>query len=186
MANPTILVSSLLLLAAALAGCSGDDGKSDATSLSTQTNVGNTTVSGSVSVGPDGGAAAGSVNGTEGNVSIAESWSYDNRSGTVSGTGYVVNVPIEKEESFTVADNTSTLFLNLSVVGEDLTMSVRAPDCETEDCAEEVTTQSGEASLQLNDPMAGGWIAVLQLEGNGPVEADYTLEIAHLAPGSSA
>lgn len=187
MANPIILVASLLLLAAALAGCAGGEGEdAEEQSLSTQTNAGNTTVSASVSAGPDGAAGAGSVNGT-GNASAATSWSYDNRTGTLSGNGIpIAGRPIEKEESFTVPGNTSTLFLNLSADGEELTLLVRAPGCDDNDCAEETTTQAGKASVRLSDPAGGPYVAVLQLEGTGPVESDYVLEIATQGPGSSS
>lgn len=181
----TILMVSGLLLAAASAGCiGGDDGKSDVQSVSTstQTNLGNTTLSGSVSAGPGGAAGNGSVNDPRGNASAATSWSYDNRSGTISGNGAVVNVPFTKEESFTVENGTAKLVLNLTVEGHDLTLSLRAPDCGAAECAEEVKSQSGTASIAMNDPMEGDWVAVLELEGTGPVQAEYTLEIAKLAP----
>jgi hypothetical protein len=183
-----ILLVTTLLLAALLAGCSGGDGKSDvnSASTSTQTNVGDTTVSGSISVGPDGGAINGSVNGTQGNGSAAATWTYDNRTGTISGNGAIVNVPFEEEESFQVAENTSRMFLNLTATGHELTLSLRAPDCAASECAQEVTTQSGSASLEVTKPGEGEWVAVLQLEGTGPVEADYALAIAQLGPGSAA
>lgn len=185
MARPIILTSGLLLLAAALAGCSGGDGASDTTSVSTQTNLGNTTVSGSGSVGPGGGFNA-SINGTDGNASVGASWSYDNRTGTISGNGAFVNVPFEEEEAFTLSGDVSRLVLNLSATGNDLTLSLRAPGCEDSACAQEVTTQSGKASMPIDAPEAGDYVAVLQLTGTGPVEADYVLEIATLSAGSSS
>jgi hypothetical protein len=187
MAKSILLVSGLLL-AAALAGCSGDDGKSDTSfSTSTQTNVGNATFSGSVSVGPGGGNASASVNGTQGNASTQASWTYDNRTGSISGTGVpVAGQPIEKEESFTVGDNVSTVYVNVTSEGGELTLSLREPGCEDSECAEEAQTASGVASMQVATPSAGQWILVLTLEGSGPVSADYELQIAQLAPGSSA
>lgn len=187
MANPTSLVAALLL-AAALAGCAGDEGKSDVNSYSTstQTSVGNTTFSGSVSAGPGGGGVNGSVDDPRGNASAGLSWSSENRTGTLSGTGAFVNTPFTAEETVRVENGTVRLVLNLSVEGDELTLSLRAPDCEASECAEEVQTSSGRASLDVQRPVEGTWTAVLELEGTGPVEADYTLEIAQLAPGASA
>lgn len=187
MANSILIVSGLLL-AAALAGCSGDDGKSDTSfSTSTETNVGNTTLSGSVSFGPGGGNASAGVNGTEGNASTQMSWSYDNRTGSISGTGVPVAASsFEEEETFTVGDNVSTLYVNVTSEGGELTLSLREPGCEDDTCAQEAQTVSGAASLQAMAPPSGEWLAVLTLEGTGPVSADYELQIAQLAPGSSA
>jgi hypothetical protein len=78
------------------------------------------------------------------------------------------------------------MVLNLTADGHELTLSLCAPDCDASDCAQEVTTQSGSASLAVSKPAEGEWIAVLQLDGTGPVQADYTLEIAQLGPGSAA
>ena len=169
-----------LLTALALAGCSGGNDASDTQSVSTstQTNVGNTTVSGSISAGPDGAAGNGSVNDPNGNASL--SWSYDNRTGTLSGNGAVVNVPFTKEESFTVQDAASRLFLNLTATGSDLTMAIRAADCTSDDCVERVKTAGGSASYEANQPGSGDWLVTLELEGTGPVQAEYALEIAQL------
>lgn len=173
-----------LLLAAALAGCSSDDSTSDVQSVSTstKTNAGNTTVSGSVSIGPGGAAGNGSVNDPNGNASAATAWSYDNRTGTISGNGAIVNVPFTKEEEFTVRDGAARLLLNLTVEGNDLTLKLRSPDCTSEDCVEEAKSTAGKASFDVNAPPEGQWLATLELEGTGPVQAEYTLEIAQLGP----
>lgn len=187
MANHSILVAGLVL-AAALAGCSGDDGKSDVNSVSTstQTNIGNTTFSGSFSAGPGGGGVNGSVNDPNGNASANLTWSSENRTGSIDGTGAFVNTPFEAEETFAVQNGTVQLVLNLTVEGDDVTLSLRAPDCDESECAEEVTTNAGKASLDVQMPDEGTWTAVLQLDGTGPVEAEYTLEIAQQVPGESA
>lgn len=187
MANPSFLMAALVL-AAALAGCSGDDGASDvdSASTSTKTNVGSTTLSGSVSAGPGGGGANGSVDDPRGNASANLTWSSEERTGTVSGTGAVVNTPFTAEEAFTVANGTVQVVLNLTVEGNALTLSLRAPDCKASDCAEEVTTAGGKASFDVQSPAEGTWTAILELEGQGPVESDYTLEIAQQRRGASA
>ena len=173
-----------LLLALALAGCSGGGDSSDTQSVSTstQTGAGNTTVSGSVSAGPGGAAGNASVNGTSGNASAATSWSHDNRTGSISGNGAIVNVPFTKDESFTVRDGVSRLLLNLTVEGNELTMKLRSPDCSSDDCAEQAQTSSGQASLDVSRPGPGEWLVTLELTGTGPVQSDYTLEIAQQGP----
>lgn len=178
----TILLAGLLL-ALALAGCSGGDSSdTQSVSTSTQTAIGNTTVRGSISAGPDGAAGNASVNGTSGNASAATAWSYDNRSGSISGNGAVVNVPFTKDESFTVRDGVTRLLLNLTAQGNDLTMKLRGPDCASDDCVEQTKTSSGTASMDVAMPGQGEWLVTLELTGTGPVQADYTLEIAQLGP----
>ena len=181
-------MAGLLLGAAAVAGCSGDDNKSDVQSVSTSTHtgIGDSSASGSVSVGPGGAAGAGNVTTPEGNASARTSWSYDNRSGTISGNGAFVNVPFTEEEKFTLQNGTVSLYLNLTAEGHELRVSVRAPGCADEACATEAETQSGSASLSFPNPVEGDYVAVLQLDGVGPVSADYTLEIATQVTGAAA
>lgn len=178
----------LLLSAALLAGCSGDDGRSDVQGVatSTQTNIQNHTVSGSVSAGPGGANASGNYSGPAGNASASTAWSYDNRTGTISGNGAFVNVPFTKEEKFTLSNGTVSLYLNLTAEGHELKIAVRAPGCASDDCATTASTSNGKASVNLPDPEQGDYVAVIELDGVGPVSADYTLEIAKLAPRSQA
>lgn len=181
----SMLMVAGLLLASALAGCSGDDGGSDVASVSTstQTNLGNTTLSGSISASPNGTAGGVGANGTDGNLSMA--WSYDNRSGTVSGTGTVVNVPITKDESFTVSNGTAQLVVNVTAQGHAVTVSLRPPDCEETACAaESAELENEQASFTAMKPDEGAWTVSFELEGVGPVEADYTLSIAQQVPGA--
>ena len=181
-----MLLVSGLLLAAVSAGCfGGDDGGAavQSVSTSTQTGVGNTSVSGSISAGPDGVASSG--NASSDNASVA--WSYDNRTGTVQGTGVpMASDSFETDESINVANGTRKLLVNLTVEGNDVTLSLRAPDCDAADCAEEVQTQGGQAALAIDTPLEGVWTAVITVEGNGPLRADYTMEIAQLVPGDGA
>jgi hypothetical protein len=183
----TALMAGLLLSALLLAGCSGDDNTSDVqgVSTSTETNIGNTTVSGSVSAGPGGAQGSGSINGTQGNASASTSWSYDNRTGTMSGNGAFVNVPITKEEDFSVQDGTVSMYVNVTAEGHELHIAVRAPGCEDNDCATEADTQSGKATMSIPNPTEGDWVVVLELDGVGPMEADYTLEIAKQTSGAA-
>lgn len=166
----------VLLAALSLAGCSGDSSPVEPTSSPSPSSTAPGT-NATTSTTLDGG------NGT-GNQTARESWSQENRTGTVSGTDLVITDPPSTQETFTVANGTLALQLNLSVQGDAMRMSIRDPGCSTDDCAQEVLTQSGEATHSVQAPLEGTWTLVLEVPGPGPVASDYTLAIAQLRPST--
>lgn len=166
----------LVLATLGLAGCVGDSSPQDVMETSSTTSASSTsTNTTSDTTGPPG------TNGTGTNQTTTR-WVHDNRTGTVSGTDLVVTDPPSKQESLTVSKGTLMLLLNLTVEGDAMTMSVREPGCTSDDCAQEVQTQSGTATHAVQGPAEGTWTLLLIVPGPGPVSSDYTLEIAQQVP----
>jgi hypothetical protein len=164
-----------------LAGCAGSSSSSDSSSGGPTTGFYG---SASFSAGPSGANAtvsAGYSTGTNGttNRTTAATWTTETRHGNVSGLALIGSGP-SQTESFTVANGTLRMVLNLTVQGDDLTLSLRAPGCTSAACAKEVTTSGGSASMAVDNPPQGGWEAHLQPTASkvGPVQSSYTLTIA--------
>lgn len=169
------------IAAAMLAGCFGAEGDAQ-TSVSTgsDTDDGNTTYGGIDSNTTVEG------NTTHGNTTSEENatvTTYDNRTGSVSGTGTVVGEPDQAEETVQVRNGTLQLRFDLSVEGDDVTMQVRPPGCEDDDCAEDVDVAGGEGSFQAEAPAQGTWTVLITGDsGIGPYSSDYTLAVGQEIP----
>lgn len=126
------------------------------------------------------------ANTTSGNTTAeanATVTTYDNRTGSVSGTGTVVGDPDQAEETIEVRNGTVQLWFDLSVEGDDVTMQVRPPGCEDDDCAEDVDVASGEGSFQAEAPAEGDWTVLITADSDvGPYSSDYTLVVGQEIP----
>lgn len=162
------------LLLGAFAGCLGFGG--GAVEGSADTEEENTGVDAS---GGFGNASAGVGAGGSSN-NVTSQWTYDNRSGSMSGNALVVTGPEPKLESFTVVNGTQTLTINLSADGDGLVLTLRPPGCDNEDCEVDAGSADAQApaSFDAREPEEGDWKAVLRIEGGpGPVASEYDLEI---------
>lgn len=117
----------------------------------------------------------GDGNGSDGDTSA--SWTYDNRSGTVSSQAPVVLTGSE-EEALDVENGTLELALNLSADGE-LDVCIMEP--EAEGCTEEASTEDGNLSWNATDPASGEWTVELSHSGTLS-DVDYELTIGQLIP----
>ena len=203
-----IFLALALALALPLSGCLAGDGDSDTDDADTtgstsgsstrSTTRTGTTVSASGSAGPVSGNATvggnttgnqtGNATGNQtGNSTGNATWSYDNRTGTISGTAVpVVAGSFSEEETFTIANGTQKLVLNLTADGRAITMNVQEPDCDDTDCGTEVETAEGKATISFNSPAEGEWTVTLTISGGtGPVTSDYVLSIGTLGNGTA-
>lgn len=208
--RPALLLAVALGLVLPLAGCAQDpdgaDTQSDpsATASATRTPraTGSSTATGT---GAQGGNATGNHtgNGTAsppgnatndpsgnatGNSTGRATWTYDNRTGRVSGTAIPVVAPsFSKTEAFNVTNGTQRLVLDLNVTGSQVTMTVTPPGCTTAACANTTKTDGGKAQAVFENATAGAWSVKLAVSGTlGSVQADYKLGIAKLAvPGNA-
>jgi hypothetical protein len=75
--------------------------------------------------------------------------------------------------------------LNLTADGGDIDLCLIGPSTEDGECEAEATAADGEnASVTLETPEAGEWIAELSISGLLLPSADYELTIAYLAAGN--
>lgn len=188
--NPTLLLAFAALAAVSVGGClggasesGGDAGDTPSSSTSSSARPGARPSSGTSTSGqPSPTPGANTTYGSDGNDSANQTvrvWSYDNRSGDVSGIGLFVMQP-EANETFTVDDDATQLVLNLSAAGAELTLTLRPPGCDDSACEDSVTTQGGNATLSVPSPDAGAWESILVAEGVGPQEASYEMAIGQL------
>lgn len=188
----------LLVAAPAMSGCIGFGGDGDGEDLN-ETSAENDTPSGEndsaegneSGEGPPGDAnETGSENETQEDGGDA-TWTYDNRTGTVSGTNAIVTSSGSAEETFNVDPNTLKLALNLSAEGGELEMCLTQPggnesggnesgNTSQESCDETVTTEDGNASFTAESPTEGEWKATLRPAEPGHHSIDYELAIAQL------
>lgn len=196
-----ILLAALALVALPLAGCAEEGGDADTQSTTgtsgtpTRTGTGGSftttmTGSGGNQTGPSGNATGnGTGNATgnaTGNGTGNGTWEYDNRTGTVAGTGIpVFSASFEETETVQVANGTLNLTLNLTSTGDDVTVTVQPPGCEEDDCTVEVEAEGGRADFAYGDPAEGEWSVTMSVSGTGPVEAEYELTVAQLVPGNA-
>lgn len=188
--RPVIAVLALTLLTApGLAGCIGGEQGAEAgpTSTSEKNDTGNDTeddeTSGNGSSNEPGnvsGNASGNGSGVgDGNASAeaSASWSYDNRSGSVSSMDPVLLTGSE-EEAFEVENGTLELALDLSADG-DLDVCIMAPGAEA--CTEEASTEEGNLTWTTTQPAGGEW--TVELRHSGVLSSvDYELVIGQLVP----
>lgn len=183
------LPTSDVALGSSSASRTGSANATSATSSGTATGTGtagpagggNATGNGTATGSRNPGNATGNATGNStGNATGNATWTYDNRTGSLSGTGLFFNTPFTAEERFIVNNGTERLVLNLSVEGDELTLTVHPPGCDEGDCVSEVETADGAALLEFVAPLEGDWSATLSLDGLGPVSSDYTLGIHRL------
>lgn len=185
-----IAIAATLLAAPALSGCIGGSGGdedldetssgNDPASNESNSSEGNNT-SGDA---PPGGNETGSENETE---EPGTTWTYDNRTGSVSGTNAIVHSEGSEQEEFTVEPNALKLGLNLSAEGGELEMCVSGPSGNESDngsgeqsCDETVTTEDGNATFAAEAPEEGDWTVTLRPAETGRHSIDYELVIAQL------
>lgn len=190
MTSPRFLLTWVVLGAVTLGGClggggdGGDSGDGQSTS-SRSTGPASFTGGSGGNTSTSNATTNGTTNSTApDNATQLQAWSYDNRTGQVSGVGLLVQQP-EADEPFTVG-NASRLLLNLSVEGDELTLTVRPPGCMEASCEQTATTSGGSASLAIASPDAGDWRATLTAEGAGPQDAQYELSIGQLLAAGNA
>lgn len=208
--RPALLLAVALGLVLPLAGCAEDPDEADTqsdpstttsatrspratgSSTATATGVGggnatgNQTGNGTAS--PPGNATGDPSGNATGNATGNVTWTYDNRTGRVSGTAIPVLAPsFSKTEAFNVTNGTQRLVLNLTVTGSQVTMTVSPPGCTTSACANTTKTAGGTAQLTYENATAGGWSVKLSVSATvGSVQADYKLVIAKLAVPANA
>lgn len=117
-------------------------------------------------------------------------WSYDNRTGTVSGTNAVAT-EASSSESFNVSEDARELQLDLSAEGGELDVCIQAPDGgneseEESECAAEESTQDGNLTWSTSSPAHGGWTIEMTAQGVGPQSVDYELVIGQLVPADAS
>lgn len=108
-------------------------------------------------------------------------WTYENRSGTVSGE----NTPLttaNATETIDVTEGAKQLTLNLSAEGGELDVCIRSPDESGDSCTAEEQTQEGNASWSTEAPAGGEWTVELTAQGTGPQSVDYELVVGQLVP----
>lgn len=108
-------------------------------------------------------------------------WTYENRSGTVSGENTPLTTANATEE-INVTEGTKELTLNLSAEGGELDVCIRSPDESQDSCTAEEQTQEGNASWSTESPAGGEWTVELTAQGTGPQEVDYEMVIGKLVP----
>ncbi len=192
--RPIVAVLGLTLLTApVLSGCVGGQEGEDAgpTNTSEDNDTGNFSGNTSGNFSGDGsGNASGNLSGNgsgnaSGNLSgngsgnASASWSYDNRSGTVSSTAPILLTGSE-EEAFEVENGTLELALNLSADGE-LDVCIMEPGAEA--CTEEATTEGGNFTWNTTQPAGGEWTVALSHSGVLS-SVDYELVIGQLLPAN--
>lgn len=190
--RPLIAVLALTLLAApVLSGCVGGQEGEEAgpTNTSEDNDTGNDTGDDGTS-GNESGNESGNFSGNEsGNESgfgddnetgnESASWTYDNRSGSVSSTDPILLTGSE-EEAFEVENGTLELALNLSAE-DDLDVCIKEPGAE--ECTEEASTEDGNLSWNTTQPAGGEW--TVELSHSGVLSSvDYELVIGQLIPAN--
>lgn len=161
------------------------------TSSTTQTTTSTTTVT----TGPGNGTGNGTGpigNGTGNHTGNATgnqtyAWTYENRTGAIAGDFIpLVATEVTVTEGFVVNNTTKVLVLNLTTVGDDVTLEVRPPGCGDADCGNETVTTDGQARMTFErPPPAGEWEAHLSISGTaGSGAADYVLTIERFEPGN--
>lgn len=110
-------------------------------------------------------------------------WERDYQEGSVTGTelGFG-NIIIDGEnfhQSFTISEGTLVLYLNLTTGGTELAIGINDPDCdpETATICDAHKTQNGELSLQIEDPLPGGWEVYVGPGEPIVLEEEFHLEI---------
>lgn len=179
----------ILGLALGLSGCvasdagAGLDGNANTESPSASASA-NATATGTGKPGPSSSTnSTAPSNGTgnetgSGTDNATTKWTYENRTGTVSGNELIVLHPATKKEAFNVTNGSLTLTLDLATQGSDLSMTVRGADCTQASCEKTVKTASGKANLTFAAPANGTWSATLAIaSGLGPVSSSYKLII---------
>lgn len=186
-----IWILALCLVSVAASGCFGDDeaGTQDTGTTGTSgptrtpTSSPNSTSPSSPSPSGTGSPPYGTTQSPNGTANATSEWTYDNRTGSVSGANLLVSGP-SAEEALSVASGVLQMFLNVTASGDELTVVVTPPGCESADCEKEQTTQDGNASLSFSAPPEGSWSVRLAAEGLGPVSSEYALEAAQLVPSA--
>lgn len=184
------LLAAMLIAAPALTGCIGFGDDADG-----EDEPGNET-NDSDDTGND------SDNASDGNESSDDGfgddeedgteWQEENRTGTVSPTSQLTGEGVS--ETFSVAEGTEALAINLSADGGELDMCIMKPggnesgnqtdarSAQQEECDEEQTTESGNASFQATGPESGEWTVQLTAAQGTTSQVEYTLTIAQLVP----
>jgi hypothetical protein len=118
---------------------------------------------------------------TDGNqtTNTTLAWSYDNRTGTVSGTALLLIGSSSKDETFAVENGTALLFLNFTVQGSAVDVEITPPGCDDDACRISVDVSSGAATYTTDDPVEGSWTVTFSSTTTiGPYSTDYALAIA--------
>lgn len=152
---------SLVVLATAFAGCTGDDGgPSDSDSTPTAgfqpegTDTNSTTSATNTT-----GTTAGNGTAGDGNTSAQASWRFENRTGSAPGTLLPIDEADAAEESFSVDDGAMQLRVEVGVTGDDATVRVAPPGCTEDACMMTGNASEGTpAGFDVAGPDIGQWL----------------------------
>jgi hypothetical protein len=180
-------VLACLLLALAMAGCTGNDSAKTDSASSSSSHTPSSLLDTNIT-------ANGTSNGTSASAMAQRNeWRHDNRSGSISGNALIVSNPPPKSEDFTIANGTAALVVNASADGNGVHVTLRPPGCDKADCEVEVgdATSGKNATLELTQPKDGDWSVMLTVMGGpGPVSSKYVLDLAQevvvMSAGASA
>lgn len=116
-------------------------------------------------------------------------WTHEERDGTASGANLVVVAVTQgtQTESFRVPEGTNVTHVNVTTDGGELQLELYPPGCDRsqgggDECADEVTTQDGEAHWMKEAPTAGSWTVYLFKGDPGAADVPYTMVVDQLVP----
>lgn len=103
-------------------------------------------------------------------------WSSDVKEDRYSGSSAGVSIA-NATHTFTVKDNVTTLFLNLTTDDAELNLGIIDPECPDNTICEEEPTQDGSLSHRVDEPVAGDWELWVRGDELFHYEQAYRLEV---------
>jgi hypothetical protein len=154
---------SLLIVATAFAGCTGDDGSGDpdpddGSTAGLQPEDTNTTAPTTNTTTTDNATA-------DANATAQASWRYDNRSGEAPGTMLPIQEADASEETLAVDEAAAALRIEVDVTGDDAVVRLAPPGCDEESCMMTSNASEGTAAtFDVDSPDSGQWLVEIEAE----------------------